>query len=243
MPPACTPTDCDAGLCATDRYSDGCAEYAKKPYTCGTFDVPGFSSMAMCCACGGGDTISPPAPPPQVDPFPPPAGPPARPPLAPLHISLQGGDDLSDVFASDLAVEVIELEPNQHFSAKGAIAIGSRNISITLSSLASSGAKRPMIEVDTDEPFVSVGPGGSFSLSGVGVVRSAASLARRRRRLAAGLSDTALVNSVNGTLTIANSELRSEDSLVLSSIGESGDLTISSSVISGRVFTDKGKVH
>ena len=51
------------------------------------------------------------------------------------------------------------------------------------------------------------------------------------------------MNSVNGTLTIANSELRSEDSLVLSSIGESGDLTISSSVISGRVFTDKGKVH
>ena len=243
MPPACTPTDCDAGLCATDRYSDGCAVYAEKPYTCGTFDIPGFSSREMCCACGGGDTVSPPTPPPRTVPFPPPASPPARPPLAPLHISLQGGDDLSDVFASDSALQVIELEPNQRFRAKGTILIGSRNITISLSSLAPGGAKRAMIEVDTDEPFVSVGPGGSLSLSGVAVVRSAAALARRRRRLAAGDNNhSALVNSANGTLTITNSELRSEDSLVLSSTGESGELTISSSLISGRVYADKGKV-
>ena len=56
LPPICT--DLDFG--ATDRYSDGCRAYALKPYTCGTFDVPGFSSLEMCCACGGGDTISPP---------------------------------------------------------------------------------------------------------------------------------------------------------------------------------------
>ena len=38
MPPACTPTDCveveGRLLCARDGFSDGCAEYAKKPYTC-----------------------------------------------------------------------------------------------------------------------------------------------------------------------------------------------------------------
>ena len=56
LPPICT--DLDFG--ATDRYSDGCRAYALKPYTCGSFDVPGFSSLEMCCACGGGDTISPP---------------------------------------------------------------------------------------------------------------------------------------------------------------------------------------
>ena len=48
-------------------------------------------------ACGGGDTVSPPTPPPRAVPYPPPAVPPVRPPLQPAHISLgeEGGEDLN----------------------------------------------------------------------------------------------------------------------------------------------------
>ena len=138
--------DLDFG--ATDRYSDGCAAYARKPYTCGTFDVPGFSSIEMCCACGGGDTISPPASPPQVTPLAPPARPPARPPLLPGHIFLAGGEDLNEALASDLSVEVIELEPEQLYNVTAPILVGAGNVTIKLSSFASDGSKPAVIEVD-----------------------------------------------------------------------------------------------
>ena len=72
------------------------------------------------------------------------------------------------------------------------------------------------------------------------VARSQASQARRRRRLQAGLSNPALVSNEGGALVISGSNLRSDDSPVLNSV--SGDLTISSSVISGRIIADKGKV-
>ena len=111
-----------------------------------------------------------------------------------------------------------------------------------MSSLAAEGAERPMIEVDTDGPFASVDTGGSLSLTGVGLKRSAAATTRRRRRLAVGASDSAIVQNNGGTLNIVGSELHSEDSLVLSSTGATGELTISSSLISGRVYADQGKV-
>jgi len=249
-PPACTPTDCieDAEgerLCATDSFSDGCDEYAEKPYTCGNFNIPGFDSMAMCCACGGGVTVSPPTSPPRAIPFPPPSTPPARPPLPPNTIALEEGEDLSAAIARDpTAVELtIELVSNPT-PTKTTLDIGSKKVSIVVSSIAAEGAARPMIEVDSDVPFASVGPGGTFTLGGVGLKRSAAGNARRHRRLADGGADTPLLSNNGGTLVIAKSELVSggAGALVLSSTGETGELTISGSVISGRVQADQGRV-
>ena len=236
MPPVCTPTDNGA----TDRFSDGCAEYARKPNTCGNFDMPGFNSMEMCCACGGGVTVSPPAPPPQVVPFPPPGSPPAAPPLQPGHVLLQGGEDLS-FYAIDPTVQVIELEPEQLYNVTAPIRVGSGNVSITLRQLAPDGSKPAILEVDSEEEaFASVGAGGSLSLSGVSVVRSNRSLARRRRRLAAGFSDSApLLENNGGFLNIVDCVLGSENAVVVNS--SSGDVNISGSSISGMVCIAQGK--
>ena len=138
--------------------------------------------------------------------------------------------------------EVFELEPEQSYNVTGTILVGAKKISIKLNALAPSG-ERAMIVVDSDEPFASVGRGGSLTLSGIGIACSEASQARRRRRLAAGGTTVALVNNNGGTLYIVGSELRAEaDSLVVASTGASGELIISSSSISGRVYADKGKV-
>jgi hypothetical protein len=45
-------TDTDEG--ATDATGDTCADYVDHPSWCGGYDVGGFDSMSMCCACGGG---------------------------------------------------------------------------------------------------------------------------------------------------------------------------------------------
>eukprot|EP01048_Picozoa_sp_COSAG05_P010114 COSAG05_NODE_873_length_6834_cov_14.862422_4_plen_851_part_00 len=49
-PPPCA--DTDAG--ATDPYGDSCAAYVGNENWCGNYDDDDFDSMAMCCACGGG---------------------------------------------------------------------------------------------------------------------------------------------------------------------------------------------
>ena len=234
MPPVCTPSD-DGGK-ATDRYSDGCKAYESKPYTCGTFDIPGFNSMTMCCACGGGNTISPPVPPPQVEPFAPPGSPPAGPPLQPGHVLLQDGGDLSQVLEGNPTVQVIELEPDKLFNVSAPINVNNQNVTITLSYLATDGSKRATIEVDTDEAFASIGAGGSLSLSGVVIVRSAQSL-NRRRRLA---TNHALVDNNGGSLNIVDSVLKSGNSFAVNSID--GNLNISHSLISGTVNAAKGKM-
>ena len=235
MPPICTPTDNGA----TDGYSDGCAEYARDPNTCGNFDTPNFNSMDMCCACGGGSTVSPPASPPRVLPFPPPGSPPARPPLLPGHISLSEGEDLLSLIASGLEEVVIELEPEQLYIT-GPIRVGAKNISITISSLAPDGFKPAIIELDSEEAFASVEAGGSLLLSGVNVARSNRSEARRRRRLAAGESGPPLVENHGGSVYIHGSVLQSKDSTVLNSM--SGDVTIEGSFISGHVLASEGNL-
>lgn len=53
-------TDINSG--ATDTYGDGCADYVSTPSWCGGYDDSDFTSVAMCCACGGG--LTPPMPPP-----------------------------------------------------------------------------------------------------------------------------------------------------------------------------------
>ena len=65
-----------------------------KPYQCDYFDIPGFNSMEMCCACGGGTIVSPPLPPPHPLGYTvlPPVPPPSSPPLPPGHLLLQEGN-------------------------------------------------------------------------------------------------------------------------------------------------------
>jgi len=41
---------------ATDPYGDTCEYYASTPSDCGGYDDSDFSSLDMCCACGGGGT-------------------------------------------------------------------------------------------------------------------------------------------------------------------------------------------
>ena len=122
---------------------------------------------------------------------------------------------MNEVLGSDPTVEVIELEPEQLYNVTASILVGAGSVTIKLSSLADKGSKPALIEVDTDESFAAVTTGGTLSLTGVNIARSNRSQARRRRRLQAGLSNTALVNNNGGTLNIAGSDLRSEDSLVL----------------------------
>ena len=38
----------------TDKYGDGCDEYAANTEWCGDYDGASFSSNDMCCGCGGG---------------------------------------------------------------------------------------------------------------------------------------------------------------------------------------------
>ena len=151
---------------------------------------------------------------------------------------------MSDALAGNPANlnPVFELEPEQLYNVTAPIPVGVGNVTIKLSGLADrkDGSKPALIEVDTDESFAAVAAGAYLSLTGVNVTRSQASQERRRRRLQTGLSNPALVSNDGGTLTISGSELRSEDSPVLSSA--SGDITISSSVISGRVLAEEGKV-
>ena len=229
MPPACTPSDDDGR--AKDRYSDGCKAYEEKPFQCGAFDIPGFSSMEMCCACGGGARVSPPLPPPHAPGYTasPPVPPPSSPPISPGHMLLKDGEDLSIMFANRPELQVLVLEPEQTYTVSTPIYVASQSVTITLSYLPSASSKRAKIEVDTDVAFASIGAGGSLSLSGVDVERSAASQGRRRRLN----TDDALVDNNGGSLHIVDSALSSENSVAVNS--NNGDLNITGSTISGKV--------
>jgi len=151
-------------------------------------------------------------------------------------VLLQDGGDLSQVLEGNPTVQVIELEPDKLFNVSAPINVNNQNVTITLSYLATDGSKRATIEVDTDEAFASIGAGGSLSLSGVVIVRSAQSL-NRRRRLA---TNHALVDNNGGSLNIVDSVLKSGNSFAVNSID--GNLNISHSLISGTVNAAKGKM-
>ena len=43
----------DSDYGALDPYGDGCDDYASYPSWCGGYDDDDFTSVSMCCACGG----------------------------------------------------------------------------------------------------------------------------------------------------------------------------------------------
>ena len=43
----------------TDQYGDSCTDYYDaNPTTCSYYDTSDFTSSSLCCACGGGETLS-----------------------------------------------------------------------------------------------------------------------------------------------------------------------------------------
>ena len=87
--------------------------------------------------------------------------------MLPGHIFLPAGEDLHDAFASNPAVEVLELEPEQRYYVTSTILVGAGTVTIKLSALADreDGSKPALIEVDTDGSFAAVAAGGSHSLT------------------------------------------------------------------------------
>ena len=53
--------------------------------------------------------------------------------MLPGHIFLPAGEDLHDAFASNPAVEVLELEPDQRYYAASTIVVGAGTVTIKLS--------------------------------------------------------------------------------------------------------------
>lgn len=222
----------------TDRFSDGCESYLLNPEWCGRYDEPGFLSIQMCCACGGGSRQSPPTLPP-VPPALPPFPPSSPPPRMPGHVRLpsgSSGEELAAV-ANDTSVVAIELEPSQLYNVTTPLQIKG-NLSIMLAQDSAVDDEQALIEVDFDGSFATLGPNASLKLIGLGIGRTVDSDARRRRLVT---SLAPLLSNTGGSLLIDGCLLQNDGGVVLDSAA--GDVTITSSFLRGRVNAAAGRLE
>ena len=46
---------CVSDMSYADEYGDDCQDYEAFPRWCGNYDTANFTSLSMCCVCGGGE--------------------------------------------------------------------------------------------------------------------------------------------------------------------------------------------